>query len=516
MIFYICIVFKMFPFLTFRYTETMSLNNTTNDNNMYLTNMTATDTSNATKHLACNSSEYEVSYEMYKDFAYWTDYIIQSVIGLAGIAANTIAIPVLCSREMNSIFNRLLMLLAIFDNFFIICQMLEGKRKMTNHGMLEEFQFNQTHEYAFGYFLYPFHAFTLCVSIYITVALALERYRAVWRPVEYHNKCRGANPWKRVMVSYFLPVIAFSVLFNVPKCFEIEFTNMGPRQTISSEDSNNETFIDPGNLTMATPTSIRLNDIYVVVYANLGKLFVQGIIPFASLCFLNYRIHWVMKRRRQLMNRPNPKPDKTTQNSENKTEGAPILNHQTGHNGIGKSENASSAQRKANEAQQAIVLFIIVFFLFVCHTPRFIINIHEFLNLDLLKKSLESSCDSFPVWPLVSTSVSNCLMTLNSSSNFYIYCCMCSTFRSILLRWLRRFFKLLPCGFCSKILHMRDNPVMNDHLPPTTTAVFPTRNTTNIEMTTKTTPEHQNNSKDTHHDNRLENNPDMISQANID
>jgi hypothetical protein len=58
----------------------------------------------------------------------------------------------------------------------------------------------QLHEYAFGYGLYPLHNFVLCCSIYITVALALERYRAVWRPVEYHNKCKGVNPWHRVLI----------------------------------------------------------------------------------------------------------------------------------------------------------------------------------------------------------------------------------------------------------------------------------------------------------------------------
>ena len=52
-------------------------------------------------------------------------------------------------------------------------------------------EFNQVHEYAFGHFLYQFHQIVLCISIYLTVSLALERYRAVWRPVEYHNRCKA-------------------------------------------------------------------------------------------------------------------------------------------------------------------------------------------------------------------------------------------------------------------------------------------------------------------------------------
>ena len=32
-------------------------------------------------------------------------------------------------REMNSIFNKLLIFLAVFDNLYIICSVLEGRRK---------------------------------------------------------------------------------------------------------------------------------------------------------------------------------------------------------------------------------------------------------------------------------------------------------------------------------------------------------------------------------------------------
>lgn len=51
---------------------------------------------------------------------------------------------------------------------------------------------------------------------------------------------------------------------------------------------------------MAAPTELRLDDTYVVLYVNIARLLVQGIIPFICLSFLNYRIYWVMKRRSQL------------------------------------------------------------------------------------------------------------------------------------------------------------------------------------------------------------------------
>jgi hypothetical protein len=71
------------------------------------------------------------------------------------------------------------------------------------------------------------------------------------------------------------------------------------------------------------------------------------VIPFICLSLLNYRIYWVIKRRRQLVNRP---PQQLQQ---------PSIHGANGRVGAA-TETFSSAQRKANEAQQAIVLFMIV------------------------------------------------------------------------------------------------------------------------------------------------------------
>ena len=84
--------------------------------------------------------------------------------------ANCIAIPILGSKEMSSMFNRLLTCLAIFDNIFIVCSVFDTIRK---HWIQ-----NQAFEYIFGYFLYQFHNMIVCCCTYITVVLALERYHS--------------------------------------------------------------------------------------------------------------------------------------------------------------------------------------------------------------------------------------------------------------------------------------------------------------------------------------------------
>ena len=450
--------------------------------------------------MVCNLTEADLAaYVAYENITWWMENVAQSIVGIAGIISNTIAIPVLCSKHMYGIFNRLLIFLAIFDNVFIMCQILEAKRKLTNN-FEGYFEFDQLHEHVFGYFLYPLHAFVLTASIYITVALALERYRAVWRPVEYHNKYKGVNPWKRIMKSYIAPVIAFSMAFSIPKWFEIEFatenitTNI-MMMNVSNEIIGNETisrndsrfygaYVSETNLTLAKPTEFRLNDVYVLLYSNIARILVQGIIPFICLSFLNYRIYWVIKRRRQLKDRPRlgstvdieehiPIRQRLNSsivlkpNSSQMNGGDHLLHVDEFPSNLSNSSRASfSAERKANEAKHAVILFIIVLLFFICHTPRVIINIHEFLYLDLFKRGMESECDKYPILIFIFTSVSNCLLTINSSSNFYIYCFMCSTFRSVLYDCIldvRNFLKSFQCtfaAFCCKANNTENAPVI--------------------------------------------------------
>ena len=108
----------------------------------------------------------------------------------------------------------------------------------------------------------------------------------------------------------------------------------------------------------------------MIWYVNVARLLVQGIIPFVSLSFLNYRIYWVMKRRQNMVNRPlvAPKPNNLPPNN-------------IPRGGNNATTILTARQKKANEAQQAVVLFVIVLLFFLCHSLRFGLNVHEFFNL---------------------------------------------------------------------------------------------------------------------------------------
>ena len=47
--------------------------------------------------------------------------------------------------------------------------------------------FGNWHVYAFAHFGYQIQAISILSSIFMTVVLALERYLAITKPIEYHN-----------------------------------------------------------------------------------------------------------------------------------------------------------------------------------------------------------------------------------------------------------------------------------------------------------------------------------------
>ena len=114
----------------------------------------------------------------------------------------------------------------------------------------------------------------------------------------------------------------------------------------------------------------------------------------------------------------------------------PMTNPQAILGQAGNDNQLTNQQKKAHEAQQATVLFVIVANFFICHTLRFALNLHEFLTLDSIRALLtDDACVSFSYGGFCAVSISHCLMTLNSSVNFFIYACTSSNF--VKVSWIK-------------------------------------------------------------------------------
>ena len=127
-------------------------------------------------------------------------------------------------------------------------------------------------------------------SIFMTVAIAFERYVAVHYPLNYSQAVNDVYALRQRICKFLLPVCGLSLMFNVTKFFEATY-----RYTNATTPFNGNDNI--GNITTALsiefvegvdmvpvlePTALRTNPIYSI-YFNWFRFIAIGIIPFALL-----------------------------------------------------------------------------------------------------------------------------------------------------------------------------------------------------------------------------------------
>jgi len=157
------------------------------------------------------------------------------------------------------------------------------------------------------------------------------------------------------------PVILFSLVYNLPRFFELE---------VYQNDYHNSTQI--------VPTAMRMHHLYVHIYIVWINLFVMGIIPYATLITLNIWIFqklWTMRHERR--------------------------------NEIGVRLSLFYAK---------LCFFVVAVFV-LSHSIRWIPNICE-LYLTVTGKEINTN------WPYtiqVFSHFSHLMLVFNSSINFYIY-----------------------------------------------------------------------------------------------
>ena len=73
----------------------------------------------------------------------------------------------------------------------------------------------------FPYFLYPVNQVAISGSIFMTVAIAWERYVAVHYPIDYNQAMNDVNSIRKRLLKYVGPCFVLALVFNVPKFFEV-------------------------------------------------------------------------------------------------------------------------------------------------------------------------------------------------------------------------------------------------------------------------------------------------------
>ena len=205
-----------------------------------------------------------------KPCRFWAEGVISTVVAIFGFVGNLISIWVLADEELRrSAFNRLLLALAIIDCMFI----MPGTIIYTAKAFAWEADwYNRT----FPVFIYPFTEISLCSSIYMTVAIAVERYIGLCRPFQRLSGSCSAK-------TYITPVVLVAMILNIPKFFESE-------TTYRTSKGDNTTITSIG------VTSLRLHPDYITYYWMWTRLLTTGVIPFLVLALLNSKIYLAIRK----------------------------------------------------------------------------------------------------------------------------------------------------------------------------------------------------------------------------
>ena len=343
-----------------------------------------------------------------KNCAWWIEVCGNLPIAIIGVVLNVIAVLVLSTSSMRSnFFNRLLFVLAIFDSLYLVCEISEVFRHRYP-------TFGQQH--AFVNFVYPIRSVFMCSSIFMTIALTIERYQAITNPIEY--RARGSSNMMKRLLCYVMPVLTFSILYYIPKYVDLDVdevlkcingteTRMIPiRPEINPEDTQ---FVNCTREYPLIPTPLRINHHYVLWYINISNLVLTAIIPVCVLLYLNCRIYSALKNFMQRQ----PSAQLTTQMS----------NASTG----------SEMRSRSSDVKKTFILFFIVIIFVLCHTIRIVLNVNEFLSLTRLIEIREKGCNNATkFWVQIAVPINQLLIIINSSCNFFIYCFIDPAFQNVL------------------------------------------------------------------------------------
>ena len=160
----------------------------------------------------------------YEVFSWWLGGVGSLCISTLGLILNTIAIYILCDKTMRaSFFNRLLVCLIIVDNIFLSYAIADAIGMQLVTSSTSSSSTSSYHPFVFVYLVYPARNIVMCISIYMTVGLACERYNSISNPILHRNQ---ESNCRRLFV-YGTSVVTFSTIYCIPKFFELKVEHFG-------------------------------------------------------------------------------------------------------------------------------------------------------------------------------------------------------------------------------------------------------------------------------------------------
>jgi len=351
-----------------------------------------------------------------------TEFVLERVlliiIGCLGIIGNLCIIGIFTRLRNRQTFHRLMILLATFDTLYILFSFFI----FSLPSIFKSYDDSAFYNYLLPVIL-PLNHIALTGSVYSKLSITIERYLIVCHPfyVWSHN-------WKARL--YIIPIIIFSIVYNIPKFFEIETmstTSVGNSSlneinvtmdayTNVTERSRNHSSEDVLKYGIKA-TELRLDLDYVSIYLIWTNFIVMCVIPFSILIGLNSLTLKGLKNHLKHLELTASSIPMESMGSESRRRSTSNSKYSTMQETKNLWRSTVAIKRRNNEISLSKISLLIMSAFIMCHSVRWVPNIYELIQH--MKPDDEEF--EWPEWVDSMTHVSHFLTTLNASINFYIY-----------------------------------------------------------------------------------------------
>lgn len=316
----------------------------------------------------CNITVSSISHT-YRIYRITIDVFFVGFLSVFGLIGNALSIVVLRrDRDKKNTTNWLLQTLALSDTLYLIACVFFQVVKGVNDMTDWCPGLKQVFPYMEPY-IWAFASITQTITVWLVMLVTVDRYIAVCKPLK--TQLRTIQRAKLAVAI----VIILAILYNIPRFLEREIS-------FSRDKCTGLTKVKSGK------TSLRNNKIYFLVYKTIMYFVFRTIGPLIILVGLNLRLIKAL----QEVRRKHRDLTKSNKHRENIT----------------------------------LMLVVVVSVFIVCELPdlslRIIFSLREFFEIKTLDipKLRYYNC------------ITNALLTVNSSTNFLIYCLIGHKFRKIL------------------------------------------------------------------------------------
>jgi hypothetical protein len=258
---------------------------------------------------------------------------------------------------------------------------------------------------------------SMCFSIYLTIILSFERYRAVTNPIRHRNRSIGASPKKRLLKYIFPAFLVSFVIYGIPSFFAFK---MELYQLSSVNEMNASRVFEQEETTYCLNFWWRLEKIYVLWYSNVLSFIITSAIPATLLIIFNTKMYLAIQH-------------------SNKNKGdLGRRRSSTLEEKLGK--EIQQALERRNEILQSSVLIGIIVAFFTCHALRVTLNFEEIIYLQELNelKIMEQKhgvkCVGVQFWNMIANDWSHFFLQINGCINFFIYGYLSEKFKRALTK----------------------------------------------------------------------------------